>query len=273
VVNVGVASASFSYSWTFTNTTTKTSGSKSGDFTFSPTSYLYLNGTDDQTGYVKPTVWFYMNTSSPVGGTFELLNTQMTVVSKNYSYYLPTQNRSVAAIYALGSSSYTRNDAYGLFNAQYTWKAYFDPSTGYIIAYNYFELDSNSGASFDYNENLYVSSTSYGLTGLAGGVPASTATSSPPLFGDGTTVLIGLVVFLLAIPILFGISRAFSRRKTLPKHSAGPVAPPNIDLIPREQPPVQQVVIREVAKVNCKYCGALIDSTATVCPRCGAPRT
>ncbi|HEV8049715.1 MAG TPA: zinc ribbon domain-containing protein [Thermoplasmata archaeon] len=26
-------------------------------------------------------------------------------------------------------------------------------------------------------------------------------------------------------------------------------------------------------KVPCRYCGTLMDSTATVCPKCGAPRT
>ncbi|TMI68503.1 zinc-ribbon domain-containing protein [Candidatus Bathyarchaeota archaeon] len=32
-------------------------------------------------------------------------------------------------------------------------------------------------------------------------------------------------------------------------------------------------MIKEVVKVKCKYCGALIDSTVQACPFCGAPRT
>jgi rubrerythrin len=36
--------------------------------------------------------------------------------------------------------------------------------------------------------------------------------------------------------------------------------------------PPEQVVIREVAKVNCKYCGTLIPTTVDKCPYCGGPR-
>ena len=69
------------------------------------------------------------------GGTFYLLNTQMTVISRNYSYHLPSQNRNVNTIFAQGISNYLRNDTYGQFTATYTWNAYFDPSTGYIVGY------------------------------------------------------------------------------------------------------------------------------------------
>jgi hypothetical protein len=276
-VNGGIVSANYSYTWTFTNTTGTTSGSKSGSYSFSSTDFLYLNGSDDQTGYVKPTVWFFINSSIPQGGTFELLNTQMTIMSKNYSHYLPSQNRAVATIFTQGSSSYSRNDVYGVFNAAYSWNAYFDPSTGYVIAYHYVEHDSNSGASFDYTDDLYVTSTSYPLTALAGGVSSATTTSSVLLaLGFASPLLIGLIVILVALPVLAVIIRASRKRggkTTLPEHSPPPAAPPMIDLTPKEQPPVQQIVIKEVAKVKCQFCGTLIDSTAQVCPRCGAPRT
>ncbi len=36
-------------------------------------------------------------------------------------------------------------------------------------------------------------------------------------------------------------------------------------------PPLQVQVIREIVKVPCRYCGALVESTATQCPRCTAP--
>ena len=68
------------YSWSNSTGTTET-GNPSGDFTFSSLTFLYVNGTDDQTGYVNPTVWFCMDNSIPVGGTFSLLNTEMTVMS------------------------------------------------------------------------------------------------------------------------------------------------------------------------------------------------
>jgi len=88
----------------------------------------------------------------------------------------------------------------------------------------------------------------------------------------------GIVLIIVVVMILI---YAFSRRRnrrTLPQHPSqreypppGP-PPPEIDLTPK-QPPVQQIVIKEVVKVKCPYCGALIDSTADVCPICGAPRT
>lgn len=99
----------------------------------------------------------------------------------------------------------------------------------------------------------------------------ASANNDPPQYlvyaAGAAVVLVILGVFAYAI------SRR-SRRTTLPKHSYQqmPPSPPNIDLTPK-QAPVQQIVIKEVAMVNCKYCGTLIESTAQVCPRCGAPRT
>ena len=89
--------------------------------------------------------------------------------------------------------------------------------------------------------------------------------------------------FYLLIAAIFVF--AVSRRRNLPKHSDRGVtwdqyssqhpssgSPPDIDLTP-ERPPAQPIVIKEVVKVKCRYCGSLIDSTAERCPFCGAPRT
>ena len=279
---------SYSYSWSNSSGSTET-GNPSGDFTFSSNNFLYINGTDDQTGYTNPTVWFAMDNSIPVGGTFTLLNTQMTVTSKNYSYYLPSQNNYVSTIFAEGSSSYQRNDIYGQFNAAYTWNVYFEPSTGYIVGYTYEEHDTSPSAGFKYTENLYVTSTSYPLTTAAGPTPAptiiyitprpSTITQFVPAF-----ILLPAFAFILVIVIVVAVLYAVSKgnKKTLPRHAyeqpyqqpPPPPGPPpeKIDLTPK-QPQVQQIVIREVVKVKCRYCGALIDSTAQTCPLCGAPRT
>lgn len=270
----GNVSANYSYSWTWSNSAGSTeTNSSSGDFTFSSGTFLYVNGTDDQTGYVNPAVWFYMNDSIPVGGTFLLLNTEMTVASSNYSYYLASQNRTVSAIFAQGASSYQRDDEYGQFTATYTWNAYFDTSTGYIIGYYYVEQDTNSsGDGFTLTDNLYVSSTSYPLTTVATSNPGGI---SFPTQYIGYIAAIVLVIVIVAI-IIYAISR---RSRKLPEHPSqqqyhptpGP-PPEDINLNPK-QPPVQQIVIKEVVKVKCRYCGALIDSTAEVCPFCGAPRT
>jgi hypothetical protein len=286
----GTVSAHYSYSYSWRNSSGSTeTGNPSGDFTFSSNNFLYINGTDDQTGYANPTVWFAMDTSIPVGGTFNLLDTQMTVISRNYSYYLSSQNKYVGTIFTQGSSSYQRNDIYSQFNAEYTWNVYFDISTGYIVGYTYEEYDTSPSAGFRYTENLYVTSTSYPLTTVASPTPApSTITTSPrpstitqfvPVF-----ILLPAFAFILVIIIVVAVLYAVSKgsKKTLPRHSyeqpyqrsPPPPGPPpeNIDLTPN-QAPVQQIVIREVVKVKCRYCGALIDSTAQTCPLCGAPRT
>ena len=287
----GTVSAHYGYSYSWSNSTgTTETGSPSGDFTFSPVTFLYVNGTDDQTGYVNPSVWFVMDNSIPVGGTFSLLNTEMTVVSQNYSDFLPSQSRNVNVIFAQGASSYQRNDVYGQFSATYTWRAYFDPSSGYIVGYDYVEHDTdNSGTGFTYTENLYVTSTSYQLTAAASSNPTfgfptpvvSTPSGGTPNPTQYSAIIVGLFVVFIIIAILI---LALSRRstKSLPKHSyqqpyqpqQPPRGPPpeNLDLTPK-QPPVQQIVIKEVVKVKCRYCGALIDSTAQTCPVCGAPRT
>ncbi len=264
----GTVSASYSFAWTFSNSSgTTKNGSSSGNFTWSSTNFLYERGTDSLTGYVNPTVWFYMDNSSQTGDTFYLLNTLMTVKSRNYGFFLPSENRYVNTIFAQGSSSYFRNDVYGQFNAAYTWSAYFDPSTGYIIAYGYDEHDTSSTATFTWTENLYVTSTSYPL---AAGAPPSILSQYLPLI-----VGIVLVIAIIVIIVVVAVSRRW--RVKLPKHayqqeyrppSPSAAPPPSIDLTPK-QPPVQQIVVKEVVKVKCSYCGALIDSTSQVCPFCG----
>ncbi|MGE5532836.1 MAG: zinc ribbon domain-containing protein [Bacillota bacterium] len=286
----GTVSTHYSYRYFWRNSSGSIeTGNPSGDFTFSSRNFLYINGTDDQNGYENPTVWFAMDNSIPVGGTFTLLDTQMTVISRNYSYYLSSQNKYISTIFAQGSSNYQRNDIYGQFNAAYTWNVYFDFATGYIVGYTYEEYDTSPSAGFKYTENLSVTSTSYPLTSVPAGLTPSptiyiSPSPRPPTITQFMPGFILLPAFVLVIVIVFAFLYAVSRgsKKTLPRHSyeqpyQQPPPPPglppeNINLTPR-QPPVQQIVIREVVKVKCRYCGSLIDSTAQTCPFCGAPRT
>jgi len=180
----------------------------------------------------------------------------------------------VEAIFAQGTSSYMRNDDYGQFTATYTWNAYFDPSTGYIIGYTVTEQDTSpSGDGFGFTDNLYVNSTSYALTAAS-----SPGTGSSGGGSDATQLIEYVAIIAIVIVVIGAIAYALSRRGrgrgSIPKHPYRevPPPPPDIDLTPKEQPAVQQIVIKEVAKVKCSYCGALIDSTAKVCPQCGAPR-
>jgi hypothetical protein len=46
------------------------------------------------------------------------------------------------------------------------------------------------------------------------------------------------------------------------------VAPPSAQPVIKEKE-----IIREVVMIPCKYCGALMNQTETVCPHCGAKRT
>ncbi len=226
----GTVSAHYSYSYLWSNNSGSIeTGNPSGDFTFSPVTFLYVNGTDDQMGYVNPSVWFVMDNSIPTGGTFSLLNTVMTVISTNYSYYLPSQGRNVNVIFAQGQSSYQRNDIYGQFSATYTWKAYFDPATGYIVGYSYNEQDNNNaGTGFTYTEELYVNSTSYPLTTAASGTPtqepptpfisstSSTTSSRTAYFGVIAIVAIAFIVLVLIGIISYALS---TRNRKLPRHS------------------------------------------------------
>ncbi len=264
----------YSFSWNFhDNSGITKNGGSAGNFTWSSLSFQYVHGTDNQTGYVNPNVWFYVDNSTPKGGSFTLLDTLMTVQSRNYGFYLTSESRYVNTIFAQGSAGYARHDDYGNYSAAYTWSAYFDPQTGYIVGYVWDEHDSNNvGDSFTYTEKLSVSATSYPLS--AGTAPPSFLVSLLPLIA----ILVVLIIVIVIVAVLFSRRR---RRVKLPKHAYEqqyrppqpyPVPAPGIDLTPK-QPPVQQIVIKEVVKVKCKYCGALIDSTVQTCPICGAPRT
>ena len=89
-----------------------------------------------------------------------------------------------------------------------------------------------------------------------------------------------LVILLIVIVLIVVVARSSSHRR-LPTHSLTgavqyappPMAAPPISLTPGDQPRIQQIVMRDTVKVNCRFCGALIDSTAQRCPNCGAPRT
>jgi len=290
-VNGSLVSASYLYSYQYSNSQgNSTSSSSSGQYTWSADTFTYVNGTDNQAGfgglsYSRPLyVWFAMNPSLPVGGTFYVLNTQFTVVSQNYSLNLPTEGKYVQVIQTEGTGQYQRNDSYGVFKASYTWYVYFDPTTGYLVGYNYAEQDSGQyqgqAGGFTYTDNLYVASTSYPLT--AATTPPSSTTSS---IGQGLTGgfpwFLGSLAVGIFIIVVIAIYAATRRRGkgSLPKRSPPPYMPPSsppptpfrseVDL--GSKPP-EQVVIRDVAKVNCRYCGTLIPSTADRCPYCGGPR-
>ncbi len=253
--------------------------SENGSFTFSANTFQYVQGTDNQTGYVNPFVWFYMDNTLRAGSTITLLNSELTIVSTNATIpFRLSSTGYVSAIFAEGNGSYQRDDSYGVFQATYNWKAYFDPSTGYNLEYVYVEHDTNpNGTSFLYTDTLTDMATSFPLTVAT---PPPTGTSSASGF---STLVVVVVVVVIVVVLLIVVVYVLRRRSIarLPRHPTATIPgtlpsyapPPSINLIPRDQPTVQQVVIKETVKVPCRYCGTLIDSTATNCPNCGAPRT
>lgn len=279
-------STSYSYSYQYSdNQGSSASNSSSGSYAWSSSTLTYVNGTDNQVGSNPLYVWFAMNPSLPVGATFYILNSQFTVLSKNYSLLLPTEgNKYVQTVETKGTGQYQRNDSYGVFNASYTWYEYFDPTTGYIVGY--FDLEQDNGqfngqvGGFTYNDTLYVTQTSYNLA-LASPPASSTTTANNNLMGLAPYLvyIIAFVVILFIIVIVVAVAATRRRGKSLPKHPYSPSAPPpsppptswesKVDLGSK---PSEQVVVRDVAKVNCKYCGALIPTTVDTCPFCGAPR-
>lgn len=282
IASNGTESATYSTAVAWSNNTGSSEmWSSSGSFTFSSVNFHYVQGTDNQTGYTNPYVWFFMNNSLAQGSSFFLLNTQMKVVSTSYSYSPPTMpGKYFRTIFTEGNGSYQRNDVYGRFNASYNWQSFFDPSTGYIVGYVYTEQDRDgTGDGFGITDTLAVTTTTYSLTSAAG--PASSSSSGG--LSDLDVAVIAIVVLIVIIVVIYAVVSAARRRaRRLPEHSArgkvsyGPPpmgVPPPIDLTPSGQPAVQQIVMRETVKVNCRYCGTLIDSTDTVCPKCGAPRT
>jgi hypothetical protein len=253
------------------------------DYNFSAATYLYLaysSGTDGQFGYTNPYVWYYVNSSLGVGGRYYLLNSEFSVSSLNASFPVPLSLSSTGfakTVEGVGTGSFERDDSYGVFTATYTWKAYFDPTTGYIVGYVYTEQDSDgSGDGFTWTDSLTVIHTTYPLT--SDPAPPASPSSGPPVL-----LIVVLVVVLLVVLLAITLALRHRRRPTLPQHSyggrpeysPGPLgpAPPPVGLTPAGQPPVQQIVMKETVKVNCRYCGTLISTTDTVCPNCGAPRT
>jgi hypothetical protein len=274
------ATASYSASGIYANSSGgRYPWSESGTFDFSGTSFLYTDGTDNQSGFVDPTVWFFMNASLPRGATFDALDTPMTVVSTDATIALPGSSTGyVVTIFAEGNGTYERDDSYGEFTANYNWKEYFDPSTGYVVAYVYSESDSNaSGDGFTYTDTLTDTSTSFALTPGSSGSSGSGSSSNSDLL----LLVVVAVVIVVVVIVVVVLARRRPSRAPIPRHPTAPGrgtmpsygAPPPINLVPGDQPAIQQVVIRETVKVPCRYCGTLMDSTATVCPQCGAPRT
>jgi hypothetical protein len=59
--------------------------------------------------------------------------------------------------------------------------------------------------------------------------------------------------------------REWAERRTRARADMGRLGPAPV-------PPGTTVVIREIVKVRCAYCGNLMEESRTICPSCGAPQ-
>ena len=278
-VSYPVANMSFGYSCHLvSNNGFNINNQVNGKYNFSLNTFSYLNGTDSQGSPNGQHVWFYINNSLSNGSPFRILYQNMTVVSTNSSFQLGSAGTFVKAIFTEGNGTYARNDSFGKFNASFNCKSYFDPSTGFIEGYTYVEHDSNgAGDGFTFQENLYVTSSTYTLTTIV----------NPPSAGEPLidSLFPYMIILIITIAIIAGGFMVFDRNKKLKQHSDGKVnfKPVNVNEqkgpdpeplnLTASQPAVQQIVVKEIVKVKCQYCGAIIDSTLEKCPNCGAPRT
>ena len=133
-------------------------------------------------------------------------------------------------------------------------------------------------------DDLYVTSTSYPL--IAASAPSGTPSTASTNKCWRTfrirsisrlSCVVVVVLFIVAIAIYCGNKkeRQGFPSQALPSSvyaSSSPSSTPFQSEIDLGSKPPEQVVIRDVAKVNCKYCGTLIPSTADTCPYCGGPR-
>ena len=154
-------------SWTYTNSTgASLSGSEPYNPVFSLSNRSYLSGID--VGGVDPSsarVWFWIPLPVHVGDAIRILDEPLTVQSTSATYWVGAMPRT--AILVSGTGSYPRDDAYGTFSADYTDQLYFDPTTGFIVAEKYAELDTGTGLyvgdGFVNRTTLTVTASSYAL--------------------------------------------------------------------------------------------------------------
>ncbi len=152
-------------SWTYSNTTTPTtSGTESFTLTYSLTNRSYLSGID--LPWLSPAtakVWFWIPVPAKVGDPVQILDEPLTVQSTSATYWIGAVPHT--AILVGGTGTYPRDDVYGNFSADYTDQYYFDPSTGFVLAEKYSELDTGVdlylGNSFVNTTTLTVTSSSY----------------------------------------------------------------------------------------------------------------
>ena len=86
------------------------------------------------------------------------------------------------------------------------------------------------------------------------------------------------ILFIILIALYFIFKDAFSSDTKPPKQEyqrlqGSSLPQPTVPQQPSAQPQVikEREIIKEVIKIKCPYCGALVDQGVDRCPNCGAP--
>jgi GNAT superfamily N-acetyltransferase len=137
------------------------SGSIDVTFEFSTLSRRYRSVTDLDVDYYDPAVWFWIPPSTTVGQVLRILDTSYTVTDTDHTKWFGMIPRKVDVVY--GTGSYTRDDAYGTFQAEFEDTYTFDRRTGYISSESYVEYDTGPSGTFRYRAEVKVTSSSYVL--------------------------------------------------------------------------------------------------------------
>ncbi len=94
---------------------------------------------------------------------------------------------------------------------------------------------------------------------------------------SGLICLVGIFIFLVILVVLYIIfkdafssnTKSVSREYRQLQGTPPPQTPQTIGS--QAQVIKEKEIIKEIVKVKCPYCGALIDQGADKCPHCGAP--
>jgi hypothetical protein len=91
-------------------------------------------------------------------------------------------------------------------------------------------------------------------------------------------VVVIAVILLVIGTVIYAVTRRARSRESLPQHPY----PPSYPSAPRAEPweskidlgsrPPEQVVVKEVPMLTCRYCRTMYPATTDRCPYCGSPR-
>lgn len=257
-----------------------------GDFT---ATYSYLTYFDPSTGYILG--YSYLEEDHDGSGNGFTYSDNLHVTSTTFALTTDTAPSTDTVTFSVSGSGCSALFNGGNFtNGQSTSV---QAGATYLLAA--YPCNGNSFSSWSSTAGTLGSSSASPtfLTVSSSGTLTANFTPVPTPFPWAVVIAVIILVLLFVLLLVLLLRhRRSAPRGNLPQHGGagyvpyGPApggmqggygggysSPPPLNLTPSGQPAVQQIVVKETVKVPCAYCGTLIDSTATACPKCGAPRT